>query len=162
MSYFPRDGSKVARLLDALRSQFPGECTSQDLERLTGINKAHVAGLLTVPAINGAVRKRYQTLDKGGRQLFWSLGDGTPPPNEPDPKPNGADLDAATVEEDDTESAAAFACALYNDGELVLVLRDGSSHTLAVDDTLTLARYLHGVRELLAGEHHKTPQEALG
>lgn len=167
-SYVPRAGSVVERVWQAIEAN--GAATTAVLADLLDIDPSVIRACCAV-----AVREGCLAREDRGRTIVWSHGDGRPkkaPDDEEEEKPlkpsanrppltdglaidrilhsrNGHDaIELRTVRPEEWKGRA-FACALWSDGRLQLVL-DDREFVLAAEHTRELVRYLERMAEATA------------
>lgn len=90
MTYTPQPGTIPHRVIEFLKSQPHGlEFSTAALAEAIGHEGSGLHACLATPLEHGAVKADKRVPPLGGKAtLFWSLGDGTPPPKPEDYEPD--------------------------------------------------------------------------
>ncbi len=134
-NYSPRPGSKAALALQLLAEEGP-----QSRARIAShVDTAqhNVEGIL-----GSAVKAGFVVKMKEGGSVRWALAEGVEYRGEqPTDEVNPVEIESVPEPEPDAEQQAGFACSIWSDGELQIVV-NGESLTLSAQNTSELLAYL--------------------
>lgn len=134
-TYFPRPGSKADAACQLMASEGP-----QSRARIAShVDTAqhNVEGIL-----ESAVKAGFVVKMKDGGSVRWALAESVEYQSEqPTGEANPVEIESVPEPEPDAELQSGFACSIWSDGELQILV-DGQSFTLSAQNTSELLAYL--------------------